>query len=215
MVTLCHCSGTPWHWSQSPRTAPRSRRLRSAPHWWWESPQPWLPADTPPDPGRAQHSVSPDTSFLQSSSTRHHELLLRNSFTQKRTYFTNHSVPHVIDFFAMLPIRHQVQVICELDSFRQLLQDIDAESFAALLYVSPLISFVAVNREDTHKYSCWEKQRQHSSKIQQTVKQHFASLVSDHVFLNQGKNNPQDAFIALWCLQLLLILTELLGETQR
>lgn len=115
----------------------------------------------------------------------------------------------------MLPIRHQVQVICELDSFRQLLQDIDAESFAALLYVSSFISFVAVNREDIHKYSCWEKQRQHNSKIQHTVKQHFATLVNDHVFLNQGKNNPQDAFRAIWCLQLPLIMTELLGETQK
>lgn len=108
----------------------------------------------------------------------------------------------------MLPIRHQVQVICELDSFRQLLQDIDAESFAALLYVSSLISFVAVNREETHKYSCWEKQRQHNSKIEHTVKRRSATLVSDHVFLNQGKNNPQDAFIAVWCLQLLLIITQ-------
>lgn len=76
-----------------------------------------------------------------------------------RTYFTNHSIPHIIDFFAMFPISHQIQVICELDGFRQLLQDINAESFAALLYVSSLISCVAVNREDRHKHFRWKNSR--------------------------------------------------------
>lgn len=76
-----------------------------------------------------------------------------------RTYFTNHSIPHIIDFFAMFPISHQIQVICELDGFRQLLQDINAESFAALLYVSSLISCVAVNGEDRHKHFYWKNSR--------------------------------------------------------
>lgn len=110
-----------------------------------------------------------------------------------RTYFTNHSIPHIIDFFAMFPISHQIQVICELDGFRQLLQDINAESFAALLYVSSLISCVAVNREDRHKHFYWKKQKNHNSKIQHTVKQHLVILVSDHVFLNWWRNNPQYA----------------------
>lgn len=94
----------------------------------------------------------------------------------------------------MLPIRHQVQVICELDSFRQLLQDIDAESFAALLYVSSLISFVAVNREETINIPAGKKQRQHNSKIQHTVKQHFATLVSDHVFSESREKLPTGCF---------------------
>lgn len=104
-----------------------------------------------------------------------------------RTYFTNHSIPHIIDFFAMLPISHQIQVICELDSFRQLLQDINAESFAALLYISSLISWVAVEKE-RHKHFFREKKNHNKSKIQHTAKQHFFLFLSDHVFLKCWRN---------------------------
>ena len=52
-----------------------------------------------------------------------------------RTYLSNHAVPYIVDLLAVFPIGDQVEVIRELDVPRYLLQDVDAEPFAALLNV--------------------------------------------------------------------------------
>lgn len=109
-----------------------------------------------------------------------------------RTYFPNHSIPHIIDFFAMFPISHQIQVICELDSFRQLLQDINAESFAALLHVNSLISWVAVNREERQIFLLGKTKspQQQDSAHCETAYCHPCEWPR---FYEKWKNNPQDA----------------------
>lgn len=58
---------------------------------------------------------------------------------REATYFPNHPVPHVVDFLAMLPISHQVQVIGELHSAGKLLQDIDAETLTAFFNIHAFI----------------------------------------------------------------------------
>lgn len=53
------------------------------------------------------------------------------------SYLSHHPIPDVVDFLAMLAIGYQVQVIGELHILCNLLQNIDAEAFAALLDVCP------------------------------------------------------------------------------
>lgn len=50
-------------------------------------------------------------------------------------YLSDHAVPHVVDLLAMFSIGDQVEVVGELDVPRYLLQNINAETFAALLNV--------------------------------------------------------------------------------
>lgn len=50
-------------------------------------------------------------------------------------YLSNHAVPHIVDLLAMFPVCDQVQVIGELDIPCYLLQNVYAETFAALLNV--------------------------------------------------------------------------------
>lgn len=55
------------------------------------------------------------------------------------TYFTYHSVPHVVNLFPVLPIGHQVKVVGKLHSPGQLLQDVNAEPLATLLHIHPFV----------------------------------------------------------------------------
>lgn len=60
------------------------------------------------------------------------------------SYLSHHPIPHVVNLFAMLAIGYQVQVIGELDVLCDLLQNINAKTFAALLDVcSTSLSCVA------------------------------------------------------------------------
>lgn len=68
----------------------------------------------------------------------------------KASYLSHHPIPHVVYLFAMLAIGYQVQVIGELDVLCNLLQDIDAEAFAALLDVrSTSLCCVAAEKTNT------------------------------------------------------------------
>lgn len=217
MVKPCRCSVTPWHWSQSPRTAPKSQRLPNAPHWWWESPQPSLPGDTPPDP-RGEHTTNvtqqryliPPKELSQTSLSSYLRALLpRRELTSPIIPF--HTLLTFLPCFPFVTKYRSYVNLTVLDNFFKISMQNPLQHFFTLVPSLVLL----LSTEKTHKCSCWEKEKQHNSKIQNTGKQHFATLVSDHVFLSQGKNNPQDAFIAIRCLQLLLITTELLGETRR
>lgn len=53
------------------------------------------------------------------------------------SHLSHHPIPDVVDLLAMLAIGYQVQVIGELDILCNLLQNVDAEAFAALLDVRP------------------------------------------------------------------------------
>lgn len=55
------------------------------------------------------------------------------------TYFTYHSIPHIVDLFPVFPIGHQVEVIGELHSSGEFFEDVDAEALAALLHIHPFI----------------------------------------------------------------------------
>ena len=57
----------------------------------------------------------------------------------KLTYFTYHSVPDVVNLFPVLPIGHQVEVVGELHSPGQLLQDVNAEPLATFLHLPPFV----------------------------------------------------------------------------
>lgn len=46
--TRFHCYGTPWHWSQFPRTGRRNRWPQNAPHWSSEIRRPWRLSYRPP-----------------------------------------------------------------------------------------------------------------------------------------------------------------------
>lgn len=50
-------------------------------------------------------------------------------------YLSDHAVPHVVDLLAMFSIGDQVEVVGKLDVPRYLLQNVNAETFAALLNV--------------------------------------------------------------------------------
>lgn len=52
-----------------------------------------------------------------------------------RKYLSDHAVPHVVDLLAMFSVGDQVEVVGELDVPRYLLQNVNAETFAALLNV--------------------------------------------------------------------------------
>lgn len=52
-----------------------------------------------------------------------------------RKYLSNHAVPHIVDLLAMFSICDQVEVIGELDVPCYLLQNVNAETLAALLNV--------------------------------------------------------------------------------
>lgn len=54
---------------------------------------------------------------------------------KRASYLSHHPIPHVVNLFAMLAIGYQVQVIGEFDILCDLLQDVNAEAFAALLDV--------------------------------------------------------------------------------
>lgn len=55
----------------------------------------------------------------------------------QEAHLSHHPIPDVVDLLAMLAIGYQVQVIGELDILCNLLQNVDAEAFAALLDVRP------------------------------------------------------------------------------
>lgn len=67
------------------------------------------------------------------------------------TYFTYHSIPHVVNLFPVLPIGHQVEVVGELHSPGQLLQDVDAEPLAALLHIHPFVGRVTAKTTQDHR----------------------------------------------------------------
>lgn len=52
-------------------------------------------------------------------------------------HLSHHAVPRAIDLLAMFAIRHQVKVVGELDRLGDLLQDVNAETLTAALYVDP------------------------------------------------------------------------------
>lgn len=54
MGTQFHCYGTPWHWSQFPRTGRRNRWPQNAPHWSSEIRRPWRLSYRPPFQGRGR-----------------------------------------------------------------------------------------------------------------------------------------------------------------
>lgn len=53
------------------------------------------------------------------------------------SYLSHHPIPDIVNLLAMLAIGYQVQVIGEPHVLCNLLQNIDAEAFAALLDVRP------------------------------------------------------------------------------
>lgn len=67
------------------------------------------------------------------------------------SYLSHHPIPDVVDLLAMLAIGYQVQVIGELHILCDLLQNIDAEAFAALFDVGPtsLCCVAAETQENT------------------------------------------------------------------
>lgn len=139
-----------------------------------------------------------NTSFLQMNLNQTLLGSYLRALLPNRTYFTNHSIPYIIDFFAMFPISHQIQVIRELDSFRQFLQDINAESFAALLYISSLISWVAVKREARQTFLLGKTeppQQQESAYCKRTI---FQTSKWPIFFLEWWRNKIMGCFI--WCL---------------
>lgn len=60
----------------------------------------------------------------------------RNKHTAS-PHLSHHAVPRSVDLLAMFPVRDQVKVVGELDRLGDLLQDVDAETFTAALYVDP------------------------------------------------------------------------------
>lgn len=52
-----------------------------------------------------------------------------------RKYLSNHAVPHIVDLLAVFAVCDQVEVIGELDVPCNLLQNVNAETLAALLNV--------------------------------------------------------------------------------
>lgn len=68
------------------------------------------------------------------------------------SYLSHHPIPDVVDLLAMLAIGYQVQVIGELHILCNLLQNINAEAFAALLDVCPtsLCCVAAETQTKTH-----------------------------------------------------------------
>lgn len=68
------------------------------------------------------------------------------------SYLSHHPIPDIVDLLAMLAIGYQVQVIGELYILGNLLQNVDAEAFAALLDVRPTsLSRVAGRSKDTEE----------------------------------------------------------------
>lgn len=99
----CHYSWRPWRWFLSPRRAPRSPPLPNAPHWWWVSPQPWLLVDRPPGWKKEQRlhpllTTAPDPAALCRN---------ENLEVAKMTYFTYHSIPHIVNRFLRVVIISQ------------------------------------------------------------------------------------------------------------
>lgn len=116
-VRRCRCFSKPWHWFPSPRRARRSPPLRNVPHWWWVSQLPWPPADRRPRcEEKSTVSLPPRHPWGPQALS-----LKEIPWGEKVTYFANHSIPHVVNFFAVLPVRHQVKVIGKLDGSGKLL----------------------------------------------------------------------------------------------
>lgn len=65
-------------------------------------------------------------------------------------YLSDHAVPHIVDLLAMFSIGDQVEVVGELDVPRYLLQNVNAETFAALLNVGTSRRAVAATHTNTH-----------------------------------------------------------------
>lgn len=57
----------------------------------------------------------------------------KSRHTQSKTCLSNHAVPNAINFLPMLPIGHQVEVVGEADNLCESLEDVNAETLAALL----------------------------------------------------------------------------------
>lgn len=53
--------------------------------------------------------------------------------TQSKTCLSNHAIPNAINFLPMFPIGHQVEVIGEANNLGKSLEDVNAETLAALL----------------------------------------------------------------------------------
>lgn len=51
-------------------------------------------------------------------------------------HLSHHAIPRSIDLLAVFAISDEVKVVGELDRLGDLLQDVDAETFAATLYVN-------------------------------------------------------------------------------
>lgn len=52
-------------------------------------------------------------------------------------HLSHHAIPRPIDLLAMFAISDEVKVVGELDGLGDLLEDVDAETLAATLYVNP------------------------------------------------------------------------------
>lgn len=61
---------------------------------------------------------------------------------RNRPHLSNHAVPSPVNLLAVLAVGDQVQVVRELDRLGDLLQDVDAETFAAALDINPRITRV-------------------------------------------------------------------------
>lgn len=61
----------------------------------------------------------------------------KNRDTKFPPHLSHHAIPRSIDLLAMFAIGDQVKVVGELDGLGDLLQDVNAETLTAALYVNP------------------------------------------------------------------------------
>lgn len=67
-----------------------------------------------------------------------------------RYYLSNHAIPHIVDLLPMFSIRDQVEVVGKLDIPCYLLQNVNAETLAALLNVGTSCGAVTATHRHTH-----------------------------------------------------------------
>lgn len=73
-------------------------------------------------------------------------------------HLSHHAVPGPVNLLAMFAVSNQIQVISELDGFRNLFQDVDAEAFAAAFYINARITSViaAIWYKEGSRENTWE-----------------------------------------------------------
>lgn len=75
--------------------------------------------------------------------------------TESCPHLTNQAVPRPIDLLAVLAVGDQVEVVGEPDGAGQLLQDVDAEAFAAQLGVRLGVTHNAEGRREKVHSLLW------------------------------------------------------------